>query len=99
MMRWRAMITFWTRGRMALAILATVGAVALPLGTAGADGGDTDEQYPPAATQPPVRPTPAPALPATGNDGSDAWLKTGAGAIVIGGIFVTAAARRRVVTS
>lgn len=34
-------------------------------------------------------------IPATGNDGSDAWLKLGAGAVLAGGVLVTAAARRR----
>jgi len=71
--------------------LATMSILA-PVGAAFAD--TVDEDYPPAATNPPVTPTTA-AIPKTGNDGTDAWLKMGAGAVLAGGVLVAGTSRRR----
>lgn len=82
--------------------------VALPLGVVSAqDDGATGEAYPPSGTGGIVDPGAGGVvdpgdpgrLPATGNDGTDTWLRLGAGAVLVGGILVTAAARRRHVAS
>ena len=70
--------------------------VALPTGLAAAtDDPPPDEAYPPAATTTiVVVPTTTP-LARTGADGTDMWIKVGAGAILVGGVLVAATARRR----
>jgi hypothetical protein len=88
-----------TRGsRRLLAGLALAAlTVGLPGGLALADGDDGEkkhEAYPPTPTKPPVTPTTRP-IPATGNDGTDTWVKLGAGAVLVGGVMVAATSRRR----
>jgi len=69
--------------------------VAAPVGAAMADDDDPPaEAYPPATTVKPVTPTTAP-IPKTGNDGTDMWIKLGAGAVLVGGVMVAGASRRR----
>ena len=34
-------------------------------------------------------------IPKTGNEGTDTWVKLGAGAVLAGGVMVAAASRRR----
>lgn len=86
-----------------VALGATVMAVAsiAPFASALAadDDGGSGEAYPPAATIAPADPGDPGQIPATGNDGTDTWLKLGAGAVLAGGVLVTAAARRRGATA
>jgi LPXTG-motif cell wall-anchored protein len=75
-----------------VAAIASIGV----FGTASADDDDQPaEAYPPTPTLAPDRPKPPGEIPKTGNDGTDAWLKLGAGAVLAGGVLVTATARRR----
>jgi len=50
------------------------------------------EDYPPAETVPPEEPRP---LPPTGANGTQDWVKLGAGAVLAGGLLVAGTARRR----
>ena len=77
--------------RAALTALTAVGpAIAL----VSADDDPPDEAYPPATTVKPVTPTTRP-IPKTGNDGTETWVKVGAGALLVGGLMVAGASRRR----
>jgi hypothetical protein len=66
-----------------------------PVGLAAAgEDAPPSEAYPPQSTVKPVTPTTRP-IPKTGNDGTDTWVKLGAGAVLVGGVMVAAASRRR----
>jgi hypothetical protein len=85
----------WRRLLASLALAAL--AAGVPAGIASADDDDghkKHEAYPPTPTKPPVTPTTRP-IPATGNDGTDTWVKLGAGAVLVGGVMVAATSRRR----
>jgi hypothetical protein len=77
-----------------LIALATV----VPTGLAAATP-DDGEAYPPAGTTTTVKPAVVVPIPKTGADGTETWLKLGAGAVLVGGIMVAAAARRRAATT
>jgi LPXTG-motif cell wall-anchored protein len=69
--------------------------VLAPVGLVAADDDDPPkEAYPPQSTAPAVTPTTRP-IPKTGNEGTDTWVKLGAGAVLVGGVMVAAASRRR----
>jgi len=61
--------------------------------TTTAPGSDS-EAYPPVATGGSVTPTTA-VIPKTGNDGTETWLRLGAGAMLAGGVMMAGASRRR----
>jgi LPXTG-motif cell wall-anchored protein len=92
----RAGTTSGSRRLLAGLTLAAL-SVGLPGGLAFADDDDGDkkhEAYPPTPTKPPVTPT-TQQIPKTGNDGTDMWVKLGAGAVLVGGVMVAATSRRR----